>query len=425
MIRIVGTIAILVLGFYAVFAQQTDGSSKSIPLVSDVKPKVISLPKPEFPQGGINVGGTVSVIIAIDEEGNVIKAEAVSGHPLLRPFAEKAAMKAKFEPLLLNGKPIKVRFPIAYNFVPKETDQLQTEKNKIIRKGIINASAIYLPKHDYPQEAKDFCAGGNVEVEALIAENGKVISAKAISGDEILHDSSVEAAKKAKFKQTADMKPVKVRGVIVYNFDPFVKCVNAGIVNDKALIIPKPRLNANPPKQEITISVQVVIDESGNVIYAKAISGHPLIRYAVERAAKQAKFPPTLVNPGPVKVKALLVYKFKPDGAIETEINKNDNSQRLYKKTIISCGQCNSKPILLAKPEYPKAASAVGASGAVSVQFLIDEKGNVESAEAKSGHPLLWAESVKAALKSKFKPMLIGGNPVKFYGVIVYNFILQ
>jgi len=90
---------------------------------------------------------------------------------------------------------------------------------------------------------------------------------------------------------------------------------------------------------------------------------------------------------------------------------------------VVSCSVCNNTAISLPKPEYPKAARAVNASGAVTVRILIDEKGIVESAKAVSGHPLLWAESVKVALKAKFKPLLLSGNAVKVYGEIVYNFV--
>ncbi len=73
------------------------------------------------------------------------------------------------------------------------------QEEKIIRGGIVNGKATKLPKPDYSQEAKDFCAKGQVEVEVLIGEDGNVLEAKAISGDGLLYASAVEAAKKAKF----------------------------------------------------------------------------------------------------------------------------------------------------------------------------------------------------------------------------------
>ena len=48
--------------------------------------------------------------------------------------------------------------------------------------------------------------------------------------------------------------------------------------------------------------VQVTVDENGYVISAHAVSGHPLLQAAAVAAARQAKFPPTLLMGEPVKV---------------------------------------------------------------------------------------------------------------------------
>ena len=88
----------------------------------------------------------------------------------------------------------------------------------------------------------------------------------------------------------------------------------------------------------------------------------------------------------------------------------------------ISGGVVNSKATNLVKPPYPPAARAVNASGAVNVQVTIDESGNVISAAATGGHPLLRDAAVRAARSSKFSPTLLSGQAVKVTGVIVYNF---
>ena len=88
----------------------------------------------------------------------------------------------------------------------------------------------------------------------------------------------------------------------------------------------------------------------------------------------------------------------------------------------ISGGVLNGKATDLVKPAYPPAARAVRASGAVNVQVTIDEKGDVISAVAVSGHPLLRSSAVQAARSSKFAPTLLSGKPVKVTGVLVFNF---
>lgn len=91
----------------------------------------------------------------------------------------------------------------------------------------------------------------------------------------------------------------------------------------------------------------------------------------------------------------------------------------------ISLGVINGKAINLVKPPYPLPARAVHADGAVNVQVMIDEKGNVIAANAVSGHPLLRQASENAARASKFNPTLLSNQAVKVSGVIVYKFAAQ
>lgn len=81
--------------------------------------KAISLPKPAYPPIArqAHASGTVVVQVTIDENGSVISATAVSGHPLLRAVAVSAARGARFSPTKLSGQPVKVTGVITYNFV--------------------------------------------------------------------------------------------------------------------------------------------------------------------------------------------------------------------------------------------------------------------------------------------------------------------
>ena len=81
--------------------------------------KAISLPKPNYPPIArqAHASGTVVVQVTIDENGSVISAHAVSGHPLLQAVAVSAARGARFSPTKLSGQPVKVTGVITYNFV--------------------------------------------------------------------------------------------------------------------------------------------------------------------------------------------------------------------------------------------------------------------------------------------------------------------
>lgn len=87
---------------------------------------------------------------------------------------------------------------------------------------------------------------------------------------------------------------------------------SGGVVNGLATHLPKP--NYPPPARVVrahgSVSVQVLIDESGRVISASAVSGHPLLRSAAVDAARSAKFTPTKLSGTPVKVSGVIVYNF-------------------------------------------------------------------------------------------------------------------
>jgi TonB family protein len=84
-------------------------------------------------------------------------------------------------------------------------------------------------------------------------------------------------------------------------------------------------------------------------------------------------------------------------------------------------GKATSKPV----PPYPPIAKAARASGTVIVQVVVDESGNVVSARAVSGHPLLQNAAAYAARQAKFSPMKLGGVAVKVSGTLTYNFVLE
>jgi TonB family protein len=80
---------------------------------------LVSLPRPDYPKiaRSAHAAGTVKVQVTIDENGNVIAAHAVSGHPLLQAASVVAAKQAKFSPTKMCGEAVRVAGVIDYNFV--------------------------------------------------------------------------------------------------------------------------------------------------------------------------------------------------------------------------------------------------------------------------------------------------------------------
>jgi protein TonB len=93
---------------------------------------------------------------------------------------------------------------------------------------------------------------------------------------------------------------------------PKVLKVSQGVLVSKVLLLPKPNYPpiAKQMRLQGSVSIQVLIDESGKVVSAKALSGHQVLVNAAESAAMQARFSPTLLSNQPVKVSGVIIYNF-------------------------------------------------------------------------------------------------------------------
>jgi len=93
---------------------------------------------------------------------------------------------------------------------------------KIIRKsgGVFQGSAIKRVEPVYPRVALAEGISGQVVVEATADEGGTVISARALSGDPVLKEAALAAARGWTFVPTQlNGVPVKVIGTITFNFN--------------------------------------------------------------------------------------------------------------------------------------------------------------------------------------------------------------
>ncbi len=88
----------------------------------------------------------------------------------------------------------------------------------------------------------------------------------------------------------------------------------------------------------------------------------------------------------------------------------------------VSGGVLNGTAITLPSPVYPDTARRLRIAGVVSVDVVVDETGKVISAVASAGPALLRDVAVQAALKARFSPTKLSGQPVKVAGSINYKF---
>ena len=90
----------------------------------------------------------------------------------------------------------------------------------------------------------------------------------------------------------------------------------------------------------------------------------------------------------------------------------------------ISGGVLNGTALSLPQPIYPDAAKRMRTAGIVTVEVVLDETGKVVSATATTGPSILRDAAIQAALRAKFSPTKLSGQPVKVSGVINYRFAL-
>lgn len=84
------------------------------------------------------------------------------------------------------------------------------------------------------------------------------------------------------------------------------------VLTGKAISKPAPPYPAVAKLTHIqgAVTVQVLIDEQGRVVSAKATSGPPILQVAAQQAAYRASFTPTLLSGQPVRVTGVITYNF-------------------------------------------------------------------------------------------------------------------
>jgi len=90
------------------------------------------------------------------------------------------------------------------------------------------------------------------------------------------------------------------------------RVVSKGVITGLAIYLPRPVYTelAKRARVQGSVSVQVLIDETGRVVSAKALSGSPFLTVEAQKAAMQARFAPTLLSNQPVKVSGVITYNF-------------------------------------------------------------------------------------------------------------------
>ena len=130
-------------------------------------------------------------------------------------------------------------------------------------------------------------------------------------GDGMGHFSRERTAAPVRVNVSEDPPPPTPATAPTQN-PPSVVRVPSSVISGKVLSKPVPPYPAiaKATRTSGAVNVEILIDESGSVISARAIDGPQVLRIAAVHAARQARFTPTILGGQPVKVSGVITYNF-------------------------------------------------------------------------------------------------------------------
>jgi TonB family protein len=195
--------------------------------------------------------------------------------------------------------------------------------------------------------------------------------------------------------------------------------------------------------------VHLVINETGDVLTAEAVSGDPLLVSAAMDAMKQWKFEPYIQNGHPVRVSTKMHYDFAfsdmvhdkpaaPDtasgssakDASDTDAGNPGNpptpNPGQPKQVRVSQGVSQGLLVHQVAPFYPANARSNRVQGTVVLQATIGKDGRIQNLTPVSAPSKELTEAAIGAVEQwRYKPYTLKGEPVEVLTTINVNFVLR
>jgi TonB family protein len=269
-------------------------------------------------------------------------------------------------------------FPIAGSTLTGKEVYKYDEKGNISEMTLLNADGSLLSKENYRYEF-DFAGNWNkMTTSVAVVDGGRLtFEPTEVTYRNIMYyldENMLKSVTPAAAPANQPVTSAAGNGTNKSSVDPKAKTNNAAR-NTPITLLPKADANANKVTSSAPVNVEMVASNSNVVLDSEP--------------------PPPGSGPAPRPI-------LKP----------------------VSGGVLNGTALTLPPPVYPDAAKRMRTSGVVSVDVVLDETGKVVSATATSGPTILREAAVQAALKARFSPTKLSGQPVKVSGVINYKFAL-
>ena len=274
---------------------------------------------------------------------------------------------------------------------------------------------------EYPSEAFESGAGGDVVLSVTINDAGDVTDARVVSGPEVFRKAALNSVLNWHF--ATDPPPPS-------NFEITVR-FPARKIRTAGNVIPHGRALSGPPPGAVKSLTVTQVDVSqlpstlrSSVEQALTIHEGDVIdwaRFQQQEAALHA-IDEHLQMAGPIseeKYVALRVFLQSPgagnpaaaadSGLKPIRVDNQVQSHNLVKKV---------------NPVYPPLAKAAKVQGNVEFKAVIGKDGHINDLTLISGHPLLVPAATEAVRQWVYKPTLLNGDPVDVITDININFTL-
>ena len=309
----------------------------------DRKARVIYRVEPEYTPDAREkkIEGTVVLTLTIDHEGlpqNIQVKKSL--YPSLDQSAIEAARKMRFEPAIKNGQPVSMFISVEFNFAieshsRQELEEIEKRAAEVrATQGESSVPEMKMRREKTEQQgraerARDLTRGAVLSMDRAIQIATSQVPGKVLAcslgrdGDKLFYHVVIIGGDGDKSTTTyvwvsaidgqilKTEKEEQRKEEAATESAPRAR-ISGGVLNSKAVSLPQPEFPAIARSAHASgeVTVQVIVDETGNVVYAHAVSGHPLLQSAAANAARQASFRPTRLEGEPVKVSGVLVYNF-------------------------------------------------------------------------------------------------------------------
>ena len=267
------------------------------------------------------ITGTVVLGITVGPDGSLQNVQVKKSlFPSLDQSAIDCVHKWRFEPGMKDGQPVSTYLAVEFYFSMEGGTGVNADREKEEREKVEGARASgessgevlitrrSKERQDQEQDERErrqseLTRDAVVPMDRAIQIATSQVPGKVLAcslgrdGDSVFYHVVIVSTEDGQTSAT-EVWVSAADGHIIKTEKEKRRAIQGGALNDKALSLPNPVYPAiaRAAKASGTVTVEIVVDEQGNVAGARAVSGHPLLQEAAVKAARQAKFRPTLLQ---------------------------------------------------------------------------------------------------------------------------------